>query len=96
MKTGIELIAEERQEQITKHGRTIELDVFKNKGMQLSDAAAILASPTISSPRKRLSVMPSDWDDFISLKMCSKTYYERLIIAGSLISAEIDRISQDY
>lgn len=42
---------------------------------------------------KRLSVMPSDWDDTISLKMCSKSYKERLIIAGALIAAELDRLT---
>ena len=37
--------------------------------------------------------MPSDWDDTISLKMCSKSYKERLIIAGALIAAELDRLT---
>lgn len=30
MKSGIQLIAKERQEQIEKHGRTIERDVREN------------------------------------------------------------------
>jgi hypothetical protein len=34
-KSGIELIAEERQEQLTKHGRTIELDVLLNVSSQI-------------------------------------------------------------
>ena len=42
MKTGIELIAQERAEQIEKHGRTIELDVKQNNHHQLSDAASAL------------------------------------------------------
>ena len=43
MKTGIELIAEERQEQIEKHGRSIERDVKENDNYQLSNAAGLLA-----------------------------------------------------
>lgn len=93
MNTGIDLIKKEREEQILKHGRTTELDIQTNKGKQLADAASILASPQIGTPRKRLSVMPSDWDDTISLKMCSKSYKERLIIAGALIAAELDRLT---
>lgn len=60
MNTGIDLIKKEREEQILKHGRTTELDIQTNKGKQLADAASILASPQIGTPRKRLSVMPSD------------------------------------
>ncbi len=91
-KSGIELISAERQEQIEKHGRTIEKDVQSNRTGQLAEAAAVLIHPTISTPRKRFSMMPSNWDDEISLKMCKKEYIERLIIAGALIAAEIDRI----
>lgn len=93
METGIELIAKERNEQILKHGKTIVQDVTINRGCQLADAATVLASPLIGTPRKRLSLMPSDWNDMLSLKMCSKSYKERLIIAGALIAAEIDRLN---
>lgn len=87
MNTGIDLIKKEREEQILKHGRTTELDIQTNKGKQLADAASILASPQIGTPRKRLSVMPSDWDDTISLKMCRcfnccRTLKRRMIDAG--------------
>lgn len=92
METGIELIKKEREEQIFKHGKTVELDIQTNKGRQLADAAAVLTTPLIGTPRKRLSLMPSNWDDTIALKMCSKSYKERLIIAGALIAAELDRI----
>jgi hypothetical protein len=90
--TGVELIAKERQEQIEKHGRTVEYDVFINKSMQLSEAAASLIHPDISTPRKRFSVMPTNWDDGLSLRMCKKQYLERLVISGALIAAEIDRV----
>lgn len=43
MKTGIELIAEERQEQIKKHNRSADHDDKHNTG-ELANAAAICAS----------------------------------------------------
>ena len=42
MKTGIELIAEERREQIEKHGRTLENDFVINDVGQLAHAAEML------------------------------------------------------
>ena len=93
MKTGIELIAQERQEQIEKHGRTVESDIEINKAWQLSTAASVLANQFFKSPRQKLNLMPDNWDDEICLKMCNKPYKERLIIAGALISAELDRIN---
>jgi len=91
--TGIELIAKERQEQIEKHGRTIERDIEENKNFQLGNAAAVLATQQgVFSARKRLGMMPNNWDDGICLEMCSKGYRERLIIAGALIAAELDKI----
>ena len=91
-KTGIELIAQERAEQIEKHGKSIEKDVEINKIGQLAAAAAVLSHPDLSSPRKRFGGMPASWDDSICLRMCSKAKIERLIIAGALIAAEIDRL----
>lgn len=90
--TGIELIAKERQEQIEKHGRTVQKDVENNYGRELAKGAAVLIHDDITSPRKRFGVMPTKWDDEICLKMCNKNYKERLIIAGALIAAELDRI----
>lgn len=89
MKTGIELIAQERQEQIEKHGRTVEEDVRFNTKGQLSVAAGILSQRYIPD---RLNLIPKDWDSLIWLKMLRKQYKERLIIAGALIAAEIDRL----
>lgn len=91
--TGIDKIGKERKEQIEKHGYTPEKD-SQYKGRQLAEVAATLIHPTIGTPRKRLSLMPSDWNDEILLKMCKKEYEERLIIAGALIAAEIDRIQE--
>lgn len=97
-KTGIELIAEERKEQIEKHGKTIEFDVENNDLNQLTAGAhTLMVYPTLHEQnndviRRR---KPIDWDDNLWLKMCKKSYTERLSIAGALIAAEIDRLQAE-
>ena len=88
MKTGIKLIVLERKEQFTKHCRSVEYDVKRNSGQQLRKAAVLLISlnPQNSFP-------PGGWDENLWNKMCRKSYRERLIIAGALIAAEIDRLN---
>lgn len=85
MKTGIELIAEERAEQITKHNRTIEKDVEQNNNYELRKGAIAL----LEDDRNRFSGF---WNKEICDKMIAKSYKERLIIAGAFIAAEIDRL----
>ena len=95
MKTGIELIAKERQEQIKKHGRTISYDVKHNNHYQLSGAAGLL---THLDPEDygddTDACCPVEWDERLWEKMMSKDYEERLIIAGAFIAAEIDRLQR--
>lgn len=91
MKTGIELIADERKEQIVKHGRTIALDKKHNKKKQLAFAAISIAHPMAPVIGY---VEPTGWDSKLFEKMKSKSYKQRLIIAGALIAAEIDRINK--
>jgi len=86
MKTGIELIAAERQEQIEKHGRTLETDIECNSDYQLQIAAVKMIQDRNDTPP------PYGWDESIWDKMITKGKKERLIIAGALIAAEIDRI----
>ena len=85
MKTGIELIAIERQEQIEKHGRTIHYDIENNTDSQLQLGAEALLDNDFDK-------FPALWDDAICYKMLEKSLKERLIIAGALIAAEIDRL----
>jgi len=102
-KTGIELIAAERQEQLEKHGRTVEADVALNQHGQLSFAVVSLCSEydvdgnVRGDERVRIDHFtrwrPMGWDKEIWLKMISKPYPERLVIAGALIAAEIDRLN---
>lgn len=89
MKTGVELISEERQEQILKHKRSVEEDVRLNTKGQLSVAAGILSQKFIPDD---MDLIPKEWNEIIWSKMLRKPYKERLIIAGALIAAEIDRI----
>jgi len=86
-KTGAELIAIERQEQIDKHGRTIERDVNENSNNELAIAAMGLIDKYPSSHN-----FPEHWDSKLIQKMISKPYKERLIIAGAFLAAEIDRV----
>lgn len=95
---GIELIAAERKEQVEKHKRTIKQDKELNKDFQLSKAAGILIENMDvlwGYDRSMITwFTPKGWDHNIWNKMCHKSYKERLIIAGALIAAEIDRISE--
>jgi hypothetical protein len=87
MKTGIELINEERIEQIEKHQVTISKDILNNPNGELMTAARLLLYPyaTASEP-------PNNWDKIIWNRMRNKTVRQRLIIAGALIAAELDRL----
>lgn len=86
-KSGVELIAIEREEQFKKHGRTIYDDAIQNPNRELIAGASALLYPVPS-----VYYFPQYWDEKIVSKMISKSYKERLIIAGALIAAEIDRI----
>lgn len=91
MKTGIELIADERGEHFTKHGRTIEGDYYDNDSEELRMAAAALIGNEMKDGIY-LGKFPTVWDQEICRHMAEKSYKERLIIAGALIAAEIDRL----
>jgi len=84
MKPGIELIAEERAEQIEKHGRTVEKDVELNVNGQLMDAVEEL----IVLPKNFYGFnTPTNWNKNLFTKMMIKPYKDRLVIAGALIAA---------
>lgn len=91
MKTGVELIGKERDEQIDKHGRTIGKDLHDNKNFQLAIAASALCQPDVFES-KAYDKCPDGWNINIWNKMCSKGYFERVIISGALLAAEADRL----
>lgn len=93
MKTGIEAITQERQEQLTKHNRTVEDDLKYNSSFPLALTYAA-ASLTLQPIGLALEFgKPNGWDETTWKKMCAKPYKERLAIAGALIAAEYDRVS---
>ncbi len=83
MKTGIELITKEREEQIKKHGYTQEHDDQHKDGALIN--AAIFAITLRGEWRQK------GWEIF-EAKMLEKSYDKRIIVAGALIAAEIDRL----
>lgn len=83
--TGLELIAKERQEQIEKHGYTVDSDVHGNNNRQLLNAAGALMAGSM--------LRPTSWGQESWQHMAMKPKKERLIIAGALIAAEIDRLN---
>lgn len=116
MKTGAELIAEERQRQIEKEGWSAEHDEQHTKG-ELALVAALYASPIQLYKKQNLStefsevsfIDPWPWFDRVeNTRYGDLSTYEvrawdkrkqhdklrRLVIAGALIAAEIDRLQR--
>ena len=93
--TGAELIARERKEQINKHGYSIEHDQSYNESFEfpLTKAASALSIDDNGNRLAREAMKPKGWDGAIWLNMMDKSYKERLVIAGALIAAEIDRVT---
>lgn len=102
MKTGVELISDERKEQLTKHLRSLEKDIKYNNLFQLANAAGTLLfeydnKGEVMSENLDFRRMgkPDNWDSVIWEKMINKSYKDRLILAGALIAAELDRINNE-
>lgn len=84
MKTGVELIAEERQEQIEKHKWDIEHDAcYHNE--ELITAALFCIDPWRFE-------WPWGWIENFRTKIRYKNRINQLKVAGALIAAEIDRL----
>ena len=85
MKTGIQLITEERQEQIEKHGWTSKHD-DQHKASELISASLFVI--TLQDQFKQYG-----FEEF-ERRMWDKTQTERYTVAGALIAAEIDRLQR--
>lgn len=92
--TGIELIAQEREDQLTKHGFSAGFDADFNSMAQLREAVIHLVNNEIDHIKDEnvLALCPAKWESHLWLKMCRKPIKERLSIAGALVAAEIDRL----
>ena len=96
MKTGVELITEERQKQIDKHGFTAEHHALNSEKLynnnQMQQASIYLLDEDVSEDEMQ-SRIPVNWDKQWFLRLNSRDKKERLIIAGALIAAELDRLN---
>ena len=101
IKSGAQLISEERDRQVFKHGYDSEHDDKKwNKNNEMLYAAGYLMDSVIApgkgnSPAEFFIVsFPSRWNHDCKDKFNSKDPVEKLTIAGALIAAEIDRLQR--
>lgn len=93
MKTGIELIAEERKRQIESEGWTPEHDAQHNKGEIINAAACYLEQGgAVQYGGKPHPMILSLWPWGYKWWKPSQDPVRNLVKAGALIAAEIDRI----
>lgn len=93
MKTGVDLITDERQRQITAEGWTPEHDAVHTDG-SIAMAAACYALPDNERRKYQLS-WPQSWGNNW-WKPTPNDRVKELVKAGALIAAEIDRIRRTH
>lgn len=89
---GAQLIADERKKQIEKYGFTAEHHV--NHPEQYENNQLKKATVSILFPETIHAEIPENWDKEWFTNLMNRSNKERLIIAGALIAAEIDRITE--
>lgn len=98
MKTGIELIAEERQRQISVEGWTPENDDANNKAQMVYAAKTYLEAATMRESGQyvdRCYLCEFFWPESWNEEWCKpKNTMRDLVKAGALIAAEIDRLQR--
>ena len=95
MKTGIELISIERDEQLNKHGFTHQYTYEHPEYYEEGQLAVVAREMLAEFPHT--DNFPISWDNADMIEhMRTKPYIERLAIAGALIAAEIDRVNEYY
>jgi hypothetical protein len=83
---GVRLIAQERREQIEKHGFDVINDPYDDYQQgELLQAALFCLCPTTF-------IWPEAWEDGNEKKVLAKDRIGQLKVAGALIAAEIDRL----
>lgn len=97
-KTGIELIAEERREQIKKHGFTKKSDLLYTDGELVQAALCCIEKvgrgPGFTNVKHR---WPSKWDTYFEdKKIRFKDDIGKLTVAGAFYMAENDRLGNDF
>ena len=87
---GIQLISAERQKQIEKHGFTAEHHV--NHPEWYDQNQLIYAANVLAKQETRTPWTPANWDQRWFNNLVERPHRDRLIIAGALIAAELDRL----
>ena len=93
METGIGMIMQERFEQIVKHGYTPEKDIKYEQG----ELILLVEYLILNDDEEREELVYSLVGKFgfsheLLRKFNSKTRIEKLVVAGALLAAEIDRL----
>ena len=88
--TGAELIAQERERQISKEGYTTEHDDEYNYVGQMSQAAVCYIEQNLDDDKDGLGNWPWDWRTWNP----SEDPIRNLVKAGALIAAEIDKMQR--
>jgi hypothetical protein len=97
MKTGIELIAQERAEQIEKHGWTKVHDAKINSKKELVQVATYCLMLAKYKHYTNLSVVwPDNWGAKWKDKINAKPPLQKLIVAGALLTAENERRHDNF
>lgn len=97
MKTAIELIEKEREEQIKKHGFSLEKDAMYYKNGELLQAAAFCkeqAMKKLFGNKEELIKWPARWDTYFEDKVRNKPVIEQLTVCGAFYLAELDRTGE--
>lgn len=91
---GLQLILKERQEQATKHGRTVSHDRNNNQHQELFNAALHILN-VVDSPNDIIYEWPYEWNKSALEKIMKKDDIGKLTVCAALLMAENDRISRD-
>lgn len=95
MKTGIELISEERREQIEKHGWSLGHDSnYQAKELQQA-AYYCLMLAEYKGYKGENRFWPEDWSNQFEHKVINKSVIGKLTVAGAFLMAENARRKDD-
>lgn len=97
MQTGIELIAQERKEQIEKHGWSLEHDAKYKNGelLQAAKFAEMATGRGIGFDGAIGAHWPKGWSNHLRRKIILKTKSQALVVAGAFYMAENDRLGEN-
>lgn len=91
---GVWLIGQERVRQLTEEGYNAAHDDAHTKGEIAVCAAMLAAYDTECQVESRGEAIRDTWMAELVHKYSRKTPVERLIVAGAMIAAEIDRLER--